>query len=487
MATDPSIILQGAQPPPQPFTLNSIAQLMQMQQAAQQMKQQRAVQNSLAAIYSNPANLGPDGMPNAQAIQQIGRISPQAAQQLTTQRATVDEKQALTSQHQMEAGQLAQKNIQSLVRDPALNAYDQALASGKTPQQAQQIAQGVYSDGVQQLFAGGYVPDALKQQVPQAFDPLRVRANSLTYKDRMALEEKEKSDTRADQRLAITDERMAMTQRQQDRQFALADRRESRIESQLAAANAPPSKDGTVNGFSPEDIDILARKDMAGLPLNLSRGKSMDSVRRAITERQLQIAKEEGGGAKEAVEDMQQGKADTAGITKAVRDFSTGKQGDTVRSINVSLNHLDTLKEAADALKNGDIKVFNTISQKIADQTGHAAPGNFDSLKQIVGDELIKGIIGAGGGEGDREKIAEALDKAKSPEQLIGIFNGYQNLLGGQLNGLRRQYKASTKRDDFNDRLLGPRARALIGDDQDGNAKGGNKTLTYDPATGTFQ
>lgn len=39
MPLDPSIILAGAQQPVQPFTLQSIAQIMQMKQAVQQQKQ----------------------------------------------------------------------------------------------------------------------------------------------------------------------------------------------------------------------------------------------------------------------------------------------------------------------------------------------------------------------------------------------------------------------------------------------------------------
>src|ERR1700744_4364161 len=112
MATDPSIILAGAPPPPQGFTLNSVAQLMQMRQQAQQMRTQQAMQNALASIYANPANLCPDGMPNAAAMQKLAQVSPQAAQQMTVQKAGLDEKLALTSQHQAEAGLNAQKNIQ---------------------------------------------------------------------------------------------------------------------------------------------------------------------------------------------------------------------------------------------------------------------------------------------------------------------------------------------------------------------------------------
>lgn len=283
MATDPSIILQGAQPPPQPITLNSIAQMQQMQQAALQMRQQRAIQNSLAAIYADPRNLGPDGMPNAQAIQQIGRISPQAAQQLTTQRAAVDEKLALTSEHQMKAGQDAQKSIQSMVRDPALNAYDQALASGKSPQQAQQIAQKTYSDGLDQLFSGGYIPDNMKVQVPQNFDPVRVRANSLSYKDQQAL--------------ALKQSQQAATEDYRSKELMLGQERVgmegARLGIEAAREKREAGKDaaGGGEGLSEDAIAAAAaRYNLDGTLPPMGMGKSGMSLRTEILNRAAKMA-----------------------------------------------------------------------------------------------------------------------------------------------------------------------------------------------------
>ena len=54
---------------------------------------------------------------------------------------------------------------------------------------------------------------------------------------------------------------------------------------------------------------------------------------------------------------------------KVVKDFSTGKPGQSVRSFNVALSHLDTLGNLADALKNGNIQIIN----KVANGSGHDA------------------------------------------------------------------------------------------------------------------
>ena len=164
----------------------------------------------------------------------------------------------------------------------------------------------------------------------------------------------------------------------------------------------------------------------------------------------------------------------------AVKDFATGTQGNQVRSLNVAVNHLDTLGGLVSALKNGDVNALNKAANEYKAQTGSAAPTNFDAAKQIVGDEIVKAIIGSGGASGDRDAAQAAISSARSPEQLSGVINTYQHLLGGQLNGLQNQYKGSTGRSDFSDRFLTGRTREVLGT---GQAAPQQKTVAR---TGTF-
>lgn len=140
---------------------------------------------------------------------------------------------------------------------------------------------------------------------------------------------------------------------------------------------------------------------------------------------------------------------------KAAKDFGTGPQGNQVRSMNVSIAHLDTLGQLADELNNGPIPVGNQVAQVWKQQTGQPAPANFNAAKQIVGDEVIKGIIGSGGGVGDREAAQKQIDAASSPAQLKGVIRTYKSLLAGQLGGLKQQYQRSTGLDDF-EKMLNP-------------------------------
>lgn len=147
---------------------------------------------------------------------------------------------------------------------------------------------------------------------------------------------------------------------------------------------------------------------------------------------------------------------------KAQGDFASGKEGRSIRSFNVALEHLDTLGGLADALKNGDAPLINKISNAYATQTGGTAPNNFDAAKKIVGDEIVKAIVGAGGGVADRKAASDTIDAAKSPDQLAGVIAQYKELMTGQLTGLKQQYEATTKKTDFDEKFLTDKSRAQL-------------------------
>jgi hypothetical protein len=151
--------------------------------------------------------------------------------------------------------------------------------------------------------------------------------------------------------------------------------------------------------------------------------------------------------------------ADFATGQTALKAFTSGKQGNSVRSFNVAISHLDTLDKLSDALGNNDVKAVNSIANAFATQTGNPAPTNFNAAKKIVADEIVKAIVGSGGGVADREEAASTVSAANSPEQLKGVINTYKELMRGQLGGLRLQYEQSTGRNDF-DRFLSESAKA---------------------------
>lgn len=147
---------------------------------------------------------------------------------------------------------------------------------------------------------------------------------------------------------------------------------------------------------------------------------------------------------------------------KAEKDFATGKNGNSVRSFNVALSHLDALSQLSDALDNGDTQMINKLGNAVGAATGSAAPTNFATAKQLVADEIVKAVTGSAGALGDREGAQKVLDAANSPAQLRGAIQTYQRLMAGQVEGMRHQYSATTGKDDFDDKYLSPEVIGMV-------------------------
>jgi hypothetical protein len=163
----------------------------------------------------------------------------------------------------------------------------------------------------------------------------------------------------------------------------------------------------------------------------------------------------------------------------AEKAFTSGKKGDITRSFNAAVDHLGTLEQAANALQNNDMRLFNQAGNYVALQTGQTAPTDFNAVKRIVADEITKAVLGGSGALGDRKAADEAISAANSPEQLKGVIARYKNLMGGQLNALDQQYKASTNKTDFKDRFLTPTTKAALTTAAPAATTGGEKVVDF--------
>ncbi len=138
------------------------------------------------------------------------------------------------------------------------------------------------------------------------------------------------------------------------------------------------------------------------------------------------------------------------------------KAGDAFTIAGVNSVHLDTLQNAAQALQNGNIPIFNKVRQGWAKATGSPIPTNFEGVRQIVSTEVAKAVAGGNTALADRQDLFHSVATANSPQQLAGYIAQIKELLTGQLHGLSLQYKSGTGRDDFNSRLS-PRTQRLLG------------------------
>ncbi|WP_445222260.1 hypothetical protein ACKWRH_21635 [Bradyrhizobium sp. Pa8] len=230
----------------------------------------------------------------------------------------------------------------------------------------------------------------------------------------------------------------------------------------------------TAGGSPTLDADAERYRQTGQLPPNLKSNLMGQAESRAIRQRAAQLEQEAGGDPGEWSKKWQQFK----GQQVAIQRFTSGPQGNTIRSFNVLVDHLDTLNEAAEALKNGNTRMLNRFKQTWAANTGDPAPTNFDGVKALVGDEIVKAVVGSAGALADREEVKKDLDRASSPQQLAQLVEKYKKLALGQLHGLQKQYETSTGLKNFGDMLLPGTLKALGGASEE--KKGDAGTVSKD-------
>jgi hypothetical protein len=161
----------------------------------------------------------------------------------------------------------------------------------------------------------------------------------------------------------------------------------------------------------------------------------------------------------------------STGKTGRIR-FTSGKQGDTIKSLDVAVMHLDQLQSLADTLHNGNIPMFNRIAQAYAQSSGNPVPTNFDAVKRFVTDEVNKAIVGGAGGVADREHAADIMSRVQSPAQLAGAIYQVKGLMSGQLRGMASSIRMRLAASDFSS-LVTPHTRGVLGMHEPGNSGGG--------------
>ena len=214
--------------------------------------------------------------------------------------------------------------------------------------------------------------------------------------------------------------------------------------------------------LSPETTDFLAEtyRQTGNLP-PMGMGRSAAEARNKVFTRAAELAMGGGKDAASAAADVRAAKADTAGATSTVKDFSSGMSARRVTANNTAINHLATMEKLATDLSNSDTRVFNAAANMFAKATGATAPTSFDAARQLVASEVIKAVVNNGGGVTERQEAEEQFSRANSPEQLKGVINTYKELLAGQLDSLGKQYEVGSGRKDFDKRLT-PETRKVF-------------------------
>jgi hypothetical protein len=399
------------------LTQNALAQAnlahsgIQIQQAQSDFNANQALR---AALSGGADPNTPEGMAALTQADPLGALK--IRQQIISQQ----KEQAETEKFR---GQGTEANAKAT--ESALSSYRSMLPNVQNPQQYAQWVSGLYSDprtaGVAQSFGP---KDQVLAQVPT--DPAQFQ--DFLQKNAMGMDKYIQNQTAlrgqnmTQQNVNATNATHVQTTAMTNATSTANNRANITKDLQIAGLNT----DGSVNGNVESMAQAIAKGEIAPLSgFALARPAGQQVMARV-----MQINPDYDAttyGAKAA----------------AAKAFTSGPQGNSLRSFAVAGQHLDQLGQLADALDNGNIQLINKVAQTVATQTGNPAPTNFDAAKDIVSKEVVKAIVAGGGGVAERQELKDSLDKAKSPAQLKGVITQYRNLMSAQHDALLQQRQAA--------------------------------------------
>lgn len=144
-----------------------------------------------------------------------------------------------------------------------------------------------------------------------------------------------------------------------------------------------------------------------------------------------------------------------------VKDFTSGKAANNVRSINTAVKHLASLETAAEQLQNAPIQVLNRIKNFGLQQVGDSRVTNFKNAATAVESEMANVFKGTGATDQEIKAWRENINAAQSPEQMKQAITTMIELMAGRLSALSDQYLKGTGRTpDF--RILSEESRKIL-------------------------
>jgi len=127
-----------------------------------------------------------------------------------------------------------------------------------------------------------------------------------------------------------------------------------------------------------------------------------------------------------------------------------------IAAFSTVAQHLDLMKELTSALDNSDYPTVNAIFNSFRTNLGHPEVTDFNTARQAVAAELVRAYSNTAGALDDRKTADSLLNPNLSPDQLAGVVDTAESLVGARLLTAKAMYEAGTKRSDFSNILPEP-------------------------------
>lgn len=171
-----------------------------------------------------------------------------------------------------------------------------------------------------------------------------------------------------------------------------------------------------------------------------------------------------------------------AARNKVQQDFSAGgASGKLITSADTALAHLDSISKAGAALNNGDVPQLNRLANFVGVQVGATPKATYDTIIAMVAPEISKAVIGAAGGEGERQQMQHNFSSNASNAQREAAIGAAAGLLGARVHKQAQAYEASMEEPFDLTKRLSPESQAVMARYSVGG--GGIKA----PAVGTIE
>jgi hypothetical protein len=130
---------------------------------------------------------------------------------------------------------------------------------------------------------------------------------------------------------------------------------------------------------------------------------------------------------------------------QALREYSStkpGTAGGNALAFNTAIGHIGMLWDAAQALNNGNIILFNRLRQDYAQATGDPAPTNFNTIASAVNAEVAKVFKGGVPADAEIQQQGANTGRFSSPQQLRDNMRDLLGLMASRINALQERYDA---------------------------------------------
>lgn len=119
-----------------------------------------------------------------------------------------------------------------------------------------------------------------------------------------------------------------------------------------------------------------------------------------------------------------------------------GKGSEEILAFQTAQAHADLLQQAADGLKNGNLRLANQAANQLGIQLGSDKATNFQTIANAYTREVTKALSAGHLTDSEIKQQGATIPSDASPAQISGALNAYKNLMASKVQLRQKQFEA---------------------------------------------